>query len=72
MCSITANGLPTIRMQSDNEGGVTFYVETPEGDARFFQMRPAGGHWELHSMHDLPDGNALPLDPNGYPEVIQD
>ncbi len=71
-CTLTANGLPTIRMQGDDEGGVTFYVETPDGDGRFFQMRPAGGHWELHSMHSLPDGTALPLDSNGYPIVIQD
>jgi hypothetical protein len=71
-CALTANGLPTIRMQGDADGGVTFYVETPDGDGRFFQMRPAGGHWELHSMHSLPDGTALPLDDNGYPIVIQD
>jgi hypothetical protein len=71
-CTLTANGLPTIRMQGDSDGGVTFYVETPNGDGRFFQMRPAGGHWELHSMHDLPDGTALPLDSDGYPIVIQD
>jgi hypothetical protein len=71
-CSVTANGLPTIRMQGDADGGVTFYAETPDGDGRFFQIRPAGGHWELHSMHDLPDGTALQLDSNGYPIVIQD
>jgi hypothetical protein len=71
-CSITANGLPTIRLQPDSDGGVTFYVETVNGDGRFFEMRPAGGHWEIHSMHDLPDGSALDLDANGYPVVIQD
>ena len=71
-CTLTANGLPTIRLQSDAQGGVTFYVETPDGDGRFLQMRPAGGHWELHSMHSLPDGSALPLDSDGYPIVIQD
>lgn len=71
-CAITANGLPTIRMQGDADGGVTFYVDTPDGAGRFFQMRPAGGHWELHSMHSLPDGTALQLDDNGYPVVIQD
>jgi hypothetical protein len=71
-CAITAKGLPTIRMQGDADGGVTFYVETPDGDGRFFQMRPGGGHWELHSMHSLPEGSALPLDSDGYPIVIQD
>jgi hypothetical protein len=72
VCYITASGLPTIRMQSDVNGGVTFFVETVNGDGRFFQMRPAGGHWEIHSMHSLPDGSGLDLDANGYPVVIQD
>jgi hypothetical protein len=71
-CVITANGLPTIRMQGDTDGGVTFYVETSNGDGRFMQIRPAGGHWEIHSMHDLPTGTALQLDDNGFPIVIQD
>jgi hypothetical protein len=71
-CSLSANGLPTIRMQGDAQGGVTFYVETPDGDGRFFQIRPGGGHWELHSMHDLPAGSAIDQDSNGYPIVIQD
>ncbi|HEY0552866.1 MAG TPA: hypothetical protein VGG20_01265 [Thermoanaerobaculia bacterium] len=71
-CALTANGLPTIRMQGDSDGGVTFYVDTPDGAGRFMQIRPAGGHWEIHSMHDLPAGTALQLDDNGFPIVIQD
>jgi hypothetical protein len=73
-CSValTANGLPTIRMVGDAQGGVTFYVEAPDGDGRFLQIRPGGGHWEIHSMHDLPNDSAIPTDSNGYPVVIQD
>ncbi|HEX4498312.1 MAG TPA: hypothetical protein VIE43_21725 [Thermoanaerobaculia bacterium] len=72
VCYITSSSLPSIRMQADPEGGVTFYVETPNGDGRFLQMRPGGGHWEIHMLHSLPDGTAMALDSEGYPEVILD
>jgi hypothetical protein len=68
---LTASGLPTIRLDPDSDGGVTFYVETANGDGRFFQIRPGGGHWEISSMHSLPTGNDLELDSNGYPIVHQ-
>ena len=71
VCYITASGLPPIRMQADSDGGVTFFVQTANGDGRFFQIRPAGGHWELAAMHDLPVGSALELDSDGFPIVHQ-
>jgi hypothetical protein len=72
VCYITSSALPPIRVQADTDGGATFYVETPNGDARFLQIRPAGGHWEVLSMTSLPSGTALELDSNGYPLVHQD
>src|SRR4051794_32665851 len=72
ICYVTASGLPTIRLVPDADGGATFYVEAANGDGRFLQIRPAGGHWEIHSMHSLPTGTALDLDVDGYPVVIQD
>ena len=52
--------------------GATVGDRIPVPDGRFMQIRPAGGHWEIHSMHDLPTGTALQLDDNGFPIVIQD
>ena len=72
VCYISAAGLPTIRVEPDAEGGATLYVETANGDGRFLQIRPAGGHWEIHSMRSLPTGNALDLDSDGYPVIVQD
>jgi len=71
VCYISAAGLPTIRVEPDAEGGATLYVETSNGDGRFLQIRPAGGHWEIQSMHSLPEGSALELDSDGYPIVHQ-
>ncbi|HTG35245.1 MAG TPA: hypothetical protein VLB76_20185 [Thermoanaerobaculia bacterium] len=71
ICYITSGTLPPIRMQADEDGGVTFYVETANGQGRFFQIRPAGGHWEISSMHTLPEDTALELDSEGYPIVHQ-
>jgi len=71
ICYVTAGGLPPIRMQADADGGATFYVQTPNGDGRFFQIRPGGGHWDITEMHDLPDGNGLELDADGYPIIHQ-
>jgi hypothetical protein len=71
ICWITSGTLPPIRIQPDGDGGVTFYVETVHGDGRFFQMRPAGGHWEIVSMHSLPNDSALELDAAGYPYIHQ-
>ena len=68
---LTASGLPTIRLEPDSNGGITFYVQTTNGDGRFFTIEPAGGHWELSSLHSLPTGNDLELDSNGYPIVHQ-
>lgn len=72
VCYITADGLPTIRMQADADGGATFYVETANGDGRFLQIRPAGGHWEIHALRSLPVGTALDLDSEGYPVIMQE
>ena len=71
ICYVTADGLPPIRLVPDADGGATFYVETANGDGRFLQIRPAGGHWEIHSMRSLPTGTALELDADGYPIVNQ-
>ncbi len=71
VCYITASGLPPIRMQSDPDGGVTFFVQTANGDGRFFQIRPGGGHWEVISMHNLPEGSFLELDSDGFAVVHQ-
>jgi hypothetical protein len=71
ICWITSGTLAPIRMQPDGDGGVTFYVETAHGDGRFFQMRPAGGHWEIISMHSLPKDSGLELDSAGYPYIHQ-
>lgn len=72
VCYLTSPDLPTIRLQADGDGGVTFIVQTPNGEGRFMQIRPAGGHWEISSMHTLPAGNQLELDSAGYPIVHQD
>jgi hypothetical protein len=72
VCYISAGGLPTIRVEPDADGGATLYVQTSNGDGRFLQIRPAGGHWEVHAMHSLPTGNALELDSDGYPVIVQD
>jgi hypothetical protein len=72
ICYITGDGLPTIRIEGDTDGGATFYVETASGDGRFLQMRPAGGHWEIHMLRSVPAGAAMDLDAAGYPTVIDD
>jgi hypothetical protein len=72
VCYITSSSLPVIRMQSDADGGVTFYVQSANGDGRFLQIRPGGGHWEIHTMNNLPTSTALELDSSGYPVLIQD
>ena len=72
VCYLTSPTLPTIRLQADDDGGVTFVVETPNGEGRFMQIRPAGGHWEISSMHTLPANSGLELDSAGYPIVHQD
>lgn len=69
---LTADGLPTIRMDPDSEEGVTFYVQTPNGNARFMQIRPGGGHWEICTMTNMVPGNNLELDVNGYPLIHQE
>jgi len=71
VCYLTSGDLPPIRMQADGEGGVTFTVQTSTGDGRFFQIRPAGGHWEISSMHTLPANSGLELDSDGFPIVHQ-
>jgi hypothetical protein len=71
VCYLTSGNLAPIRMQADADGGVTFISETANGDGRFFQIRPAGGHWEISSMHNLPGPTSLELDSDGYPIVHQ-
>ena len=72
ICYIVSDGLPSIRIEGDSDGGATFYVETANGDGRFLQMRPAGGHWEIHMLRSMPDGAGMALDSSGYPAVIDD
>jgi hypothetical protein len=72
VCYLTSGDLAPIRITADADGGATFYAQTPSGDGRFFQIRPAGGHWEIISMHTLPDGTRLELDSDGYPIVHQE
>ena len=69
---LTAGGLPTIRLEPNSSGGVTLYSQGSGGDARFMEIVPGGGHWEVHSMTSLPTGNALELDTNGYVIVHQE
>ena len=70
-CTVTLTDatLPPIRLSPDGQGGVTLYSQTPGGDARFLQIRPGGGHWEISVMHSLPEGHGLELDSAGYPLV---
>jgi hypothetical protein len=69
---LTGGSLPMIRMDPDEDGGVTFYVQTVHGDARFMQIRPGGGHWEICTMTNMTEGTNLELDGSGYPLVHQD
>jgi hypothetical protein len=69
VCYLSSGTLPPIQFEPDGQGGVTLVVETPNGEGRFMQIRPAGGHWEISSMHTLPAGNALELDSDGFPIV---
>ena len=71
VCYLTSGDLAPIRLQPDADGGVTFIAETANGDGRFLQIRPAGGHWEISSMHNLPGPASLELDSDGYPIVHQ-
>lgn len=71
VCYLTSGNLAPIRLQADGDGGVTFIVETANGEGRFFQIRPAGGHWEISSMHTLPADSSLELDADGFPIVHQ-
>jgi hypothetical protein len=68
----TAPGLPTIRMDPNALDGVTFYVQTANGDARFMEIHPAGGHWEICTMTSMSTGSALELDSSGFPVVHQE
>jgi hypothetical protein len=72
VCYITSSTLPPIRMQADADGGATFYVQTANGDGRFMQIRPGGGHWEIITLTSLPGGSALELESDGHPLIHQD
>jgi hypothetical protein len=65
--------LPRLRFENNinNNGGLTIFSEGSGGDARFMEIVPAGGHWEIHTMTSLPAGSGLILDANGYPVIQQ-
>lgn len=69
---ILLQGLPKIRMEEMDNGDARFYVETPNGDGRFMEIRYGGSHIEIHAMKSLPAGNALELDAEGYPQIHKD
>lgn len=65
------NGAPDLRVEGNDQNGITLKTEGPDGDARFMTINSGSNGYEITVLTHLTTRNGLHMEEDGYPTVFK-